>query len=352
MHKLYHKQKICATLKIGLDIQDETRVNGTDRQSMFVIREVAMMNIRVILVIATLGVLLAAGCSVGTNEGRFDQGKENFIAGNFDQSFKQLHPLAKQGNPEAQYAVGYMYFYGLGTKQNVQEAVDWMQRAAESGQPQAQLALKQLQQDQLVTARAFSSSGQGRTYSGGQSSSRGRSGGANRSADIPNQLTATWPQSSAGAPVETSPTSSVPSSALDGTSDLHSSAVLLPSMQTDEKVAQATDNRQEQHASNATPPAGDVIKRAGHFSIQLMGAYFPKELDDFSKKLSLPADQYQIVQTKRDGRDWFVLAYGDYPTLSAALKARKDLPKELQVLKPWVRNMRQFGDTTEQRMFA
>jgi DamX protein len=319
------------------------------------------MNIRLISVIAALSVLLAVGCSVTTDEGRFDSGKENFIAGNFDQSFKQLQPLAKQGNPEAQYAVGYMYFYGLGTKQNMQEAVEWMQQAADSGQPQAKLALEQLRQDKLVTARAFS---ENTTQNVGRRSNAQRrsSGGVDRSADVPNQLTATWPQASASSGRPPMPVAPAPE--VNGSGDIHSSA-LLPSAQQEEvvqaRVAQTAVSSAVQQQSallaQAIVAADQPVQKATkvavtdhseRFAVQLMGAYFPKELEDFSKKLSIPADQYRIVQTKRDGRNWFILTYGDYPSLAAALNARRDLPKELQVLKPWVRNLKQF----DQEMIA
>lgn len=43
--------------------------------------------------------------------------------------------------PEAQYAVGYMYYYGYGVKQNQSLGIRWISRAAANGDPRAQSAL-------------------------------------------------------------------------------------------------------------------------------------------------------------------------------------------------------------------
>ena len=286
------------------------------------------------LVVIVSSALLAVGCSTLTNEGRFDTGKENFLAGNFDQSFKQLMPIAKQGNPEAQYAVGYMYFYGLGTKQNMREAANWMQKAADSGQPQAQLALKQLQQDQIVTTGAFSGSDQSPGYRGHSSGGAG----ASRAADVPEQLTATWPQPSTLAPVA-EPVVSPQAQEYNPGGDLHSSGDLLLNMAGSE---QQQWQQADFSASDDTVGTDVVADQSGHYAVQLMGAYTQDRLENFVRKLSISPDQFRIMHTERDSRDWFVLVYGDYPDMATALEAKRDLPRQLQVLKPWVRSLAQL----------
>lgn len=81
---------------------------------------------------------------------RLAQGKTSFIQQDYHQAFKTLEPLAVQGIAEAQYAVGYMYFYGYGTPQNNTLALKWMQSAAAQGLPQAAKALEMIQA-QIVT---------------------------------------------------------------------------------------------------------------------------------------------------------------------------------------------------------
>lgn len=80
-----------------------------------------------------------SGCV--TSSAQLTQGKQDFMLGDYHQAFKKLEPLAIQGNADAQYAIGYMYFYGQGTPQNSLLAAKWMQAAANQGQTDAIKAL-------------------------------------------------------------------------------------------------------------------------------------------------------------------------------------------------------------------
>ena len=53
--------------------------------------------------------------------------------GDFSTAFKELHPLAEQGNSVAQYMIGLMYARGDGVKRDHIEAVKWYRLAAEQG---------------------------------------------------------------------------------------------------------------------------------------------------------------------------------------------------------------------------
>jgi TPR repeat protein len=72
------------------------------------------------------------------------EGKANFREGNYSTAFEQLKPLAEQGNADAQYALGYMYYYGKGTPINLPLARKWIKAAAAQGQPDASTALGML----------------------------------------------------------------------------------------------------------------------------------------------------------------------------------------------------------------
>lgn len=73
---------------------------------------------------------------------RFNAGMKSFKQQNYRDAFIRLLPLAKQGNPDAQYAVGYMYFYGEGVVSDEKKAIKWISLAAIKGQPDAQKALE------------------------------------------------------------------------------------------------------------------------------------------------------------------------------------------------------------------
>jgi hypothetical protein len=76
------------------------------------------------------------------------QGKRLFQDGYYKRAMEQLLPLAANGNMEAQYAVGYMYYYGFGTTQDTASGTFWIQRAADQGFGPATKALIIMAQEQ------------------------------------------------------------------------------------------------------------------------------------------------------------------------------------------------------------
>lgn len=59
-------------------------------------------------------------------------------------SFTQISHAARAGDPDAEYALGYLYYYGIGTTQDRQTGLLWIRKAAAQGQSVAQQALKAL----------------------------------------------------------------------------------------------------------------------------------------------------------------------------------------------------------------
>lgn len=78
-------------------------------------------------------------------QGNLDEGITCFRVQNYRDAFIHLKPEAENGQPDAQYAVGYMYYYGQGVTENREQAWIWINRAAAAGQPDAIQAIKILQ---------------------------------------------------------------------------------------------------------------------------------------------------------------------------------------------------------------
>jgi TPR repeat protein len=95
-----------------------------------------MLNIRIqrAILISGLALFLSA-CAVSTQ--KLEAGKTNFEQKKYSAAFTELKPLAERGNKDAQYAVGYMYFYGRGVDKNKKAAKQWITKAADQGQEQA-----------------------------------------------------------------------------------------------------------------------------------------------------------------------------------------------------------------------
>jgi septal ring-binding cell division protein DamX len=59
-------------------------------------------------------------------------------------SVEQLQQAAEAGDPDAQYALGYLYYYGKNVSQNTQIGLNWIKRASVQGQEQALEAMRTL----------------------------------------------------------------------------------------------------------------------------------------------------------------------------------------------------------------
>ena len=72
------------------------------------------------------------------------KGKLDYERGYYKEAFRELLPLAADGKPEAEYAVGYMYYYGYGTPQDVDTGYFWIEKAANQHYQPAVKALPML----------------------------------------------------------------------------------------------------------------------------------------------------------------------------------------------------------------
>lgn len=91
------------------------------------------------LIVIMIGLLSAC------NNLSLQEGIESFQIQNYRQAFIRLRPAAEKGSPEAQYAVGYMYYYGQGVIENRQKAWYWITKSAQNGNQDAQQAMKIMQ---------------------------------------------------------------------------------------------------------------------------------------------------------------------------------------------------------------
>lgn len=65
-------------------------------------------------------------------------GLEAFDADRFGEAMRLLRPHAENGEPAAQYALGFMYTYGQSVSRDYLVAADWLTRSAEQGYEHAQ----------------------------------------------------------------------------------------------------------------------------------------------------------------------------------------------------------------------
>ncbi len=73
--------------------------------------------------------------------GDFAAGERLYRAGETAAAVTLWQQLARQGDVDAQLALGYVYARGLGIERNPQRAAYWYRKAAEAGSPDAQYEL-------------------------------------------------------------------------------------------------------------------------------------------------------------------------------------------------------------------
>ncbi|MDF7666614.1 SPOR domain-containing protein [Orbaceae bacterium ESL0727] len=98
------------------------------------------------------------------------------------------------------------------------------------------------------------------------------------------------------------------------------------------KTTHSTNPTVTHHQNNAA--TGKIAD--SHFAIQLSASSSEKNLKAFAIHNHIP--DYQIYETKRDNKPWFVLIQGNYASSHEAKTALKSLPSSLQTSSPWVKS--------------
>jgi len=101
------------------------------------------LKLKLLIFISCLSLL--GGCAIsGYN---FREGIKSFKVQNYREAFILLIPEAEKGQRDAQYAVGYMYYYGQGVVEDRKKAWYWINIAARAGQADAIQAVRILQHE-------------------------------------------------------------------------------------------------------------------------------------------------------------------------------------------------------------
>jgi hypothetical protein len=267
------------------------------------------------LVLAT--VVLSAGCAS-------DQARPSAVADlrraeaayyreDFATAAKLLAPLALRGDREAQYALGYLYYYGQGVPRDRTRALRWFQDASQQGHRKARQALE------LVTEQArLSQVPPGAEHVAREEVTHDRPGATPPSEPVrPSPVKAAVreaPASHAARPVEVKFGDTAASSV---------QPVLLPIQRTE------------------TPPLAVVAEKArrpqGGYTLQLLGSRSRQDLVELVRRNGLDAARAYHLRGEHKGGPWYRLLYGRYSSPAAAKAALKALPEPVKSKQPWVR---------------
>ena len=90
--------------------------------------------------------VLAALASILLGCSDYQQARSAYAAGDYTKAYQLFQGLADSGDTKAQYDLSLMYIQGIGTKQNIEQGLVWLNRAAEKGNIEAMLELGVLYQ--------------------------------------------------------------------------------------------------------------------------------------------------------------------------------------------------------------
>lgn len=224
----------------------------------------------------------------------------NIYLSKYDCSLSRVQTAAENGSADAQYALGYMYYYGIDTIKDQQTAKLWIQRAAAQGQPLAKEAWTLIQSGQ--TSSDFH---QKAVHELTQKSQAASTITQQEPSDM-NQLNSTVPSE----PITT---------ALPAYHAAQSSSNASPSVQP--TVANIAQNNQP-----------------NSYTMQLMASAKLSDIKAFIVQNNL-GSMAHYYETQLEGKPWYMLTYGDYPTASQAQLAVQQLPVALQDHHPWVKSL-------------
>lgn len=226
--------------------------------------------------------LLLSGCSIFTPETSFDRGEKSYTAKNYGKSFKEIKQAATGGDPDAAYALGYMYYYGKGTHQDVDMGKAWIHRAADQGQPMAIRALQLLDQadrSKMPEMPAFSPEG------------------------LPietNALDLGYGQGGAQQPAEIKPT-----------------------------APKRTLNYEAKER-------GLLSKSSNSYTLELMSSDKEDDVINFLDKHK-ELNKGQVYWYRDKNKNKYVVTYGAYSSDNDAMNAAESLPRDVRDLKPWAK---------------
>lgn len=84
-------------------------------------------------------------------------------------------------------------------------------------------------------------------------------------------------------------------------------------------------------------------QKARHYTLQIGGFHKPSSLASFARQHRI-GDDSGVYHGVHQGKKWYVLFYGRYPTLKQALDAKRQLPPALAAHGPWARRIPGDGD--------
>ncbi|MBL4759524.1 MAG: SPOR domain-containing protein [Mariprofundaceae bacterium] len=232
-------------------------------------------------------------------------------------SMNQIQQAAERGDPDAQYALGYMYYYGVETAKDQNSAKLWIARAASQGQPLAKRAMAMLEGTGTLPAHKTHKPTRSPSplYASVQQHAalkRARTHAKAATADTPMIATTT----KAVTPV---------ASVIKKAAPIKKVALIKKAA----PVTRASKSIGQMEASLMKAPSTG-------YTLQLMGNHHEGVVTQFIQKHHIQGKAKYYYSSFHKGK-WYMLVYGQYKTVGEAHAAIAKLPHDLRRMQPWIK---------------
>lgn len=239
-------------------------------------------------------------------------------------SVDRVQAAAENGDADAEYALGYMYYYGVNTPRDQDSAKLWISRSAAQGQPLAKSALAMITQGGTVTSTQHQASAVHQ-----------------QTTTLAKNETSTNTLKSASAQV----TYQKPITSL-AANQIHPVAnpVVKHIDEDDTKSVSMASVDVPHHAGLHAVEDNDVAQMEGElmhtanqgYTLQLMGNHNEAVVKDFVQRHHL-VGKAAYYYSSLDHENWYMVVYGQYQTVSQASHAIAELPADLRKMQPWIK---------------
>ena len=258
---------------------------------------------RMMILVLSLFPLGCAHLTHNHQEQALANAKASFVSENYNAAFKQLMPLARQGNAEAQYALGYLFFYGKGPQKNIEKAKYWIAKSADQRYLPAIRALNLMHTENEIAHQ-------------------------NNPHTLP-----TMTQKTVVIPTQTA---------------VSLSTIKHPANTQILQNATPTTTPVTTNASTENATLTDIEPtHTTSFTVQLIASHNAARVREFISAKHFD-QSISFFTTERDGSSWYIATLGQFKTFSSAKTAITSLPDDIKNLHPWVRRLSSLIPTTQE----
>jgi len=304
---------------------------------------------------ALLTVLLITGCASTpplqeidpaqeTARSMFEEAREAYREFDYEKTTELLNILAAQGDANAQYALGYMYYYGFGVEHDEAIALEWIKKAAALGQADAIIALDRVK---VSTNSERAVNEQNKRITDARTAAEA-SNGPDQHAQLVMKAESIIAEETAKPYAEESPeqTTSDSSSPDSDTQDTETHSEQNTGNSNEQTATITADTPAPSTETTQTPDQGvvgqDWVRQQNpdHYTIQVISGRNQQRMKQYMEKNGLNGQSTLYELQRTDEAPVYIGLYGVYSSLTEARQAVQSLPAEVQEAQPWIRSFK------------